>query len=131
MNDMVQIRSIDEYFDKYAVHGIGKGADPQMIRKQLIDAFHKEIFGLVSMRAKKEFDEIPAEGDPEALRIAQNVIKDETKKWMGLIRRFEMYKETSGLLKPDDLALDIGDMPESRAKNTDINGNHCSEEQTE
>ena len=105
MKEMVRIRSVDEYFDEYARNVIGKGADRMMIRQQLIDAFQKEIFGLVAMRTKKQFNDIPKEGDPEALRIAQNVVKEETKKWISLCKRFEMYKETSGLLHHNDIAL--------------------------
>ena len=112
MEEMVRVRSADEYFRIYAVEGIGKNKmDRMMVRSQLIDAFHKEIFGLVSIRTKKQFNEIPAEGDPEALRVAKNVVKDTTKKWLKLVKMFEKYKETSGLLKPDDIALDIDDMP--------------------
>lgn len=106
MQEMVKIRSIKEYFDAYAVNGIGKGMDRMLVRRQLIDAFHKEIYGLVAMRTKKQFNDIPKEGDPEAIRIARNVVKEVTKKWVGLCKEFEKYKETCGLLKYDDIALD-------------------------
>ena len=106
MKEMVRIMSIQDYFKMYAVEGIGKGMDRILVRKQLIDAFRKEIFGLVALRAKKEFNDIPKTGDPEALRIAQNVVKEETRKWIGLCKEFEKYRETAGLLKYDDIALD-------------------------
>lgn len=111
MQEIVRVRSIKEYFDTYAVNGIGKGMDRMLIRSQLIDAFHKEIYGLVAMRTKNQFNYIPKEGDPEAIRmeairIARNVVKEVTKKWIGLCKEFEKYKETSGLLKYDDIALD-------------------------
>ena len=120
MQEMVRVRSADEYFQIYGLEGIGKkGLDRILVRQQLIDAFHKEMFGLVAMRTKKSLEDIPAEGDPEALRIARNVIKDTTKKWIKLVGMFEKYKETSGLLKPDDIALEIDDL---RAKNMTDNG---------
>ena len=105
MQEQVIVMSAEQYFKKYAVDGIGKGADRWMIKRQLIDAFRKEIFGLVSIRAKKQYDEIPPEGDPEASRIAKNVIHDVTRKWIKLCGMFAKYKETSGLIGPKDLKL--------------------------
>ena len=80
-------------------------ADKELIRRQLINEFHNEIFSLVAMRAKKQFKDIPKEGDPEAIRIARNVVRDETKKWLKLWKMFETYKETSGVIKPEDLSF--------------------------
>lgn len=106
MLEQVNVMSAEQYFNKYAVEGIGKGADRWMVRRQLIDAFHKEIFGLVAMRAKKEFKDIPPEGDLEATRIARNVIKDATKKWRKLCDMFANYQQTCNLLKYDDLKME-------------------------
>ena len=110
MTEMLQIRSAERYFQEYGRDGIGKGADKWMIRRQLIDAFHKEIFGLVAMRAKKTFKDIPTEGDPEAIRIAKNVIRDAQRKWEKLCWMFAQYKETKDLLEFDDLKLDENDI---------------------
>lgn len=105
MQEQVIVMSAEQYFKKYAVDGIGKGADRWMIKRQLIDAFRKEIFGLVSMRTKKQLDGIYAEGDPEAERIARNVIHDATRKWIKLCGMFAKYKETAGLINEKDLKL--------------------------
>lgn len=113
MIEQVVVMTAEQYFKKYAVDGIGKGADRWMIRRQLIDAFQKEIFGLVAMRAKKKFEDIPPEGDPEALRIAHNVIKDATKKWIKLCNMFAMYNETKGLIGPNDLKFDENNKEEA------------------
>lgn len=110
MTEMLQIRSTEGYFEEYGRNGIGKGADKWMIRRQLIDAFHKEIFGLVAMRAKKRFDHIPPEGDPEAIRIVKSVVRDTQRKWEKLCAMFAAYQETSGLLEIDDLRLDESDI---------------------
>lgn len=110
MTEMLQIRSAHDYFKEYGRNGIGKGADKWMIKRQLIDAFHKEIFGLVAMRARKAFKDIPPEGDPEAIRIAKNVIRDTQRKWEKLCWMFAQYKETSNLLAFDDLKLDENDI---------------------
>ena len=119
MTEMLQIRSAERYFEEYGRNGIGKGADKWMIRRQLIDAFHKEIFGLVAMRAKKNFKDIPPEGDPEAMQIVKNVVKDTQRKWVKLCGIFAKYKETSNLLELNDLQMDESDiMRDVMEKNT-------------
>ena len=108
MTEMLRIRSAEEYFREFGQNGIGKGADRTLIRRQLIDAFRKEIFGLVAMRTKKSFDELPDNEDPEAMRVARNVIKDTTRKWVKLCDMFARYKETSGLLYHNDIMECLG-----------------------
>ena len=104
--DGVRIMSADEYFEEYGRKKIyEQKMDRLVVKQQLINAFHKEIFSLVAMRAKKQFKDIPKEGDPEALRIARNVIKDATKKWLKLCRMFESYRETSDVIKPEDISI--------------------------
>lgn len=105
MND-VRILSANDYFEEYGRKRIyEQKMDRLMVKKQLIDAFHNEIFSLVAMRAKKQFKDIPKEGDPEAIRIARNVVRDETKKWIKLWKMFESYTETSGVIKPEDISI--------------------------
>ena len=107
MNEQITVLSAEQYFKKYAVDGIGKGADRWMIKRQLVDAFRKEIFGLITMRVKKSIGsvyDIPDE-DPEASRIAKNVIHDTTMKWKKLCGMFAKYKETAGLIDIKDLKL--------------------------
>ena len=106
IREIAPVLSAEQYFDKYARNGIAKGMDRILVKSQLIDAFRKEIFGLITMRAKKQFDDVPPADDPEALRIARNVIKDTMNKWRKLVGMFEMYKETSGLLTMDDLKVE-------------------------
>lgn len=110
MTEMFQVRSAEDYFKEFGKEGIGKGADKWMIKRQLIDAFHKEIFGLVAMRAKKRFKNIPTEGDPEAIRIAKHVIHDTQKKWEKLCMMFAQFRETRDLLEFDDLKMDENDI---------------------
>lgn len=105
MND-VRIKSANDYFEEYGREKLYKQKmDKEIVRRQLIHDFHSEIFSLVAMRAKKQFKEIPKEGDPEAIRIARNVVRDTTKKWLKLVKMFEMYSETSGVIKPEDLSM--------------------------
>ena len=106
MIENIRIRSAQEYLEEFGREKIFEQKMDRLIaKKELIDAFHKEIFGLVAMRAKKRFSEIPKEGDPEALRIARNVVKDETKKWIKVCKLFDSYQETSGLIHPEDISI--------------------------
>lgn len=107
MAEMLRIRSAEEYFLEYGRDGIGKGADKWMIRRQLIDAFHKEMFGLVAMRTRKlapgtEFQTY----DPKIVTIIRNVTSETQRKWMKLCKIFAQYEETRGLLEIDDLKAD-------------------------
>lgn len=105
----VIVRRAEDYFEEYGREKLYKQhMEKELVKKELVNAFRKEIFDLVADRAKKKFDKIPKEGDPEALRIARNVIKDATKKWKKVVNMFEMYQETCGVLKYDDISF----MPE-------------------
>ena len=133
MQERIIVMTAEQYFQKYAVDGIGKGADRWMIKRQLVDAFRKEIFDLVALRTKKKFDDIPPEGDPEASRIAKNVIHDAAYKWKKLCAMFAKYKETANLIKPEDLKLydeieEIGTTTEDLAEEEEEN--HADESGT-
>lgn len=104
IREIAPVLSAEQYFDKYARNGVAKGMDRILVKNQLLDAFRREIFGVITMRAKKQFDDIPPEDDPEARRIAKNVIKDAKNKWKRLVTMFETYRETSGLITVDDLS---------------------------
>ena len=102
----VRIRSAKEYFEEYGREKLyKKGLGKDVVKKELVEAFHDEIFSLVAMRAKKEFKDIPKEGDPEAVRIARNVVRDATKKWLKVVKMFETYQETHGVIKPEDISI--------------------------
>jgi hypothetical protein len=106
MTDGVRIRSAKEYFEEFGREKLYKQHMlKDQVRKELVDTFQKEIYSLVAMRAKKRFNDIPKEGDPEALRIAANVVKDETKKWKKVVQMFEQYSETSGCIKYSDISM--------------------------
>lgn len=113
MTEKVDILSVSQYFDKYAVNGIAKGLNRLAVKQQIVEDFRKEIYGLVEMRSKKHFrGKIPEEGNQEALDIARSVIKEEFKKYKALIKLFEKYRETSGLLSPEDLTIDVEEKAE-------------------
>lgn len=106
----VFIPPISYYFKQYAVEGIGKGADKFMIKRQLIDAFRKEMFDQITFRTRKTSDDISKmKGDPEVLRITQGVVHNTMQRWRKLCEMFSHYVETSGLIKPEDLNFDEED----------------------
>ena len=124
--EQVPIMTADQYFERYGRNGIGKGADREMVKKQLIDAFEKEIFGLLAMRLKLKKGESPKD-NPDAQRVLHNIMKDENRKWVKLCQMFAMYKETAGLLNPMDLMnhegrLEENEANDTRAENTANNG---------
>ena len=90
--------SANEFFEEYGRDGIGKGADKWMIRRQLIDAFQKEMFGLVKLRTKNLDPD-----SPEITEVLRSVTSETQKKWVKLCKIFSQYKETRDLLKIDDL----------------------------
>lgn len=108
MNETVLIPDAYWYWNKYGKDAIiDRNADRIFTKKQLVDAFHKEIFNLVAMRSKKKFDgQIPPEGDPEALAIVANVVKETTRKWIKVVKIFESHPRTRGLLTVDDLRIE-------------------------
>ena len=104
--DGVRIRRAEDFFNEFAYEKLYKqGKSKSDVKKELVNEFQKEIFGIVAMRAKKRFDQIPPEGDPEALRIAANVIKDETKKWKKLVGMFNANSVTRGCITMEDLSM--------------------------
>ena len=105
MGDSINVLSAEDYFQKYAENGIGKGADRWMIKRQLIGAFKKEIYDLIKLRTGKELKDLSVEELPEASKKAKSIIHDSAMKWKKLCRMFEGYEQTQNLLKVDDLKI--------------------------
>lgn len=106
MNDIIQMRTAEQFFEEFGREKLYKQKmDKSLVKKEMVDALHKEIYQVVADRAKRRFGDIPPEGDPEALRIAANVVKDEWKKWKKIVSLFERYRETSGVVTLDDISM--------------------------
>ena len=103
MSEGVQILSVNGYMKKYAVDGIGKGADRWQIKRQMLDEFRREIFNLSVFRVGAKVFSDEWEGDDEDRRKLENIIDNANKKWRSICKEFEKYKETCGLLKETDL----------------------------
>ena len=104
MSEMIRIRSIKEYFQEFAVDGIGKGQPVDLVKEQILDAFRKEIFDQIMWKLKVD-DISKAEETPENHTIVENIMKNSYKKWLGVIKLFNRYRETLNILKPEDLQL--------------------------
>lgn len=109
---MVPVRSVKGYFQEYGVNGIGKGADKNLIREQLLDAFQKEIFGQLTMKfgdpalLAKDISQV----DPETKRQVDNILSNSVRKWKRLCMKFAEYKETFNVIMPSDLMITLEDI---------------------
>ena len=106
----VPIRSVKQYMKEYVYEGlIKKHADRNLIRQQLIDAFHKEIFG--QFAAKFGEPELLAMDystiDAETRQKVDNIITNSVRKWKRLCIELAKYKETHGLIQPSDLMVTL------------------------
>lgn len=114
----VLVRTIDGYWHDFVLTGLEKRKTLPDIREELIEAFQNEMFSLLLTRSKA-----PAlaciDETPKNINIAKNVGKEARRKWLGLVRRCNKYKQTWGMLQPDDWKEGIsmpGDKPEEQGE---------------
>ena len=110
---MVSIRSVKGYIKEFGIEAIGKKhADPDLVKQQILDAFHKEIFGQLAMRfGDPELLAFDIEAvDPETKRQVDNILSNSVRKWKRLCIEFAKYKETYNLLQPSDLMVTLEDI---------------------
>lgn len=103
MNEGIPILSVNGYMKKYAVDGIGKGADRWQVKRQMLDEFRREIFNQAVFRVGAKVFSDSWEGDDEDRRKLENILDNANKKWKSLCREFAKYRETCGLLEEKDL----------------------------
>lgn len=103
MADQIQILSVNGYMQKYAVDGIGKGADRWQVKRDMLDEFRREIFNTAVFRLGAKVFSDEWEGNEKDRKKLENIIDNANKKWRAVCREFEKYSETSGLLKETDL----------------------------
>ena len=107
------IRSVKGYIKEFGIEAIGKKhADPDMVKQQILDAFHKEIFNqLTTMCGDPELlSKDISQVDPELKRKADNILSNSVRKWKRLCIEFARYKETHNLLFPSDLMVTLEDI---------------------
>lgn len=106
----IPILSINGYMHKYGVEQIGKeNADRWHVKRAMLDEFRREIFNLsVNAIGPQVFSEDYEGTDKERTKL-ENILRNANQKWKGVCREFEKYKETSGLLKEEDLMNYLND----------------------
>lgn len=104
MTDQVTVRRWQDYWNDYICEGKKKGLKNEEIRRNLIEAFRKEIFGLVMFRAKvDDLDDLQHTKNNDVL--VNNVFRNELNKWKRLVQECGKYLSTALLIKEGDLTL--------------------------
>ena len=99
----VVVRSVKDYWNEFILTGVRKNRSKDDIRKDLIDAAFEEMHGLMKFRLKVD-DIRLAQHTPENERKVENVAKEMFKKWSKLCGMCALYRETVGIIKPEDLS---------------------------
>jgi hypothetical protein len=119
-NEGVAILTVNGYMQKYAIDGIGKGADREMIREQLLDAFRKEIFDTAMIMVNPMVFANDYEVTEKDRLKLDNIIKNANNKWKSLCKEFSKYKETCNLIYEDDLMKHLDDRNEELKKKESV-----------
>lgn len=102
MTDMLVIKTKEQLFEEIVVEGIREHVSGDDIRRALIEAMRKEIFGQMMLRMKVD-DPRKALQTPANEEIVKNIAIQARKKWEALMKMCDKYRETMNLIKPDDL----------------------------
>ena len=108
----VAILSVNGYMKKYAIDGIAKGADRQMVRTQMLDAFRREIFDTAVMMVGPQVFSDSYEASEKDKTKLNNILINANKKWKSLCKEFAKYKETEKLIYEEDLMKYMNDRDE-------------------
>ena len=102
MSRQVIVRSKEQYWKDYILTGLSNKLSKEMIRQQLLDAFEKEIFGLIALRTNTDdWRNLPE--TPKNKATIVNIMKQAQNKWVSLCIEAARYKETKGIILPSDL----------------------------
>lgn len=129
MSEMVQIRSVKQYFKYFIVERANDLGDPMkrvQIKLQLLDAFRKEMFEQIVFRygadvLKKSRDEMASMAE------IQNILVQTFRRW----KRLCILCNDAGLvnwLMMDDLKkiLEEDDAPDGNVQGTDTDGDEIA-----
>ena len=97
MNQMVQIRSVKQYFNEFIVEGLKdktkvQEVDMITIKQQILDNFRKEVFGQIIFKLGPEAAEMTT-NDLADLEPVKNILTQTFRKW----RRFCILCTEHGL----------------------------------
>lgn len=111
MAEMVQIRTLKQMWNDYIYEGKKNGMKDDQIRRNLIEAFRKEIFGQIMDRAKVD-DLEDLQHTKENSDIVNSVFRESMKKWKSLVRMTKKHLATALLIRENDLTLFDREEPE-------------------
>lgn len=85
MSDMVQIRSVKQYINDFIVEGLKDIANPSeidliRIKRQMIDAFRREIFGQIAFKIGPEAATMSRD-DMAKIDAVNNILVQSFRKW--------------------------------------------------
>ena len=88
MEQMIQIRSVKQYFNDFLVEGLKHNehptsADILMIKQQMLDAFRKEIFEQVYDKLGPDAENLTLD-ELGSMEKVQNILKNSFRKWKRL-----------------------------------------------
>jgi len=121
MNEMVQIRSVKQYFNEFIVEPLKEKSkvnqvDLIPIKQAILDAFRKEIFGQVVFKLGPE-SKTMSRDDIAKLEPVQNILQQAFRKW----RRFCVVCSENGLgnfFQLEDLRDSLNDEKEDDPEET-------------
>lgn len=85
MSDMVQIRSVKQYFNDFIVKGLKDNPNIQevdliRVKQQILDAFRREIFGQIAFKLGPEAASMSRD-DLAKIDTVNNILVQEFRKW--------------------------------------------------
>lgn len=99
--NIIRVRRVADYLEEFGNNGVGKGVPVETVRQQVLDAFRKEIFDQITSKLRIG-DISEAKKTPENEKYVDNLMKNTYRKFLSVIREFNRYRETRGMLKPED-----------------------------
>jgi hypothetical protein len=109
---MVPIRSIKQYLKDFGYEAIiEKKQDKGLVKKQILDAFQKEIFGQIFFRFNDPnlLSKSASDVDEKTREGVRHILSNARWKWKRLCAEFNKYPETRNIIDPDELMLNLKD----------------------
>lgn len=123
------VRSVKRYFNDFIYEGlVKKHLDPKLVKNQILDAFHKEIFNQLMTNVgdpgvlAKDISTI----DPETKRRIDNIISNSVRKWKRLCIETARYDAIHNLLLPSDLMVTLEDIVKAQIDNNNTTNDDVS-----
>lgn len=123
------VRSVKRYFNDFIYEGlVKKHLDPKLVKNQILDAFHKEIFNQLMTNVgdpevlAKDISTI----DPETKKRIDNIISNSVRKWKRLCIETARYDAIHNLLLPSDLMVTLEDIVQAQTEGNNTTNDDVS-----